>query len=188
MLAFDKARLARPVVPVTAAGVRDGQIYDAYAAGLYGQALLTLDDAGMAEQVVCDVLVAECVRPLPPEASADSVRNRLAVSAYRRCQELNAAHERHDDRAMRQPAGTLARCAGSVRLSRRERGALGLVLFGGVRYVEATGELAISPPDMALLRAVRHKLTAAGTSLPAGSPRTAMSDSAAAAVHGRRVP
>jgi hypothetical protein len=118
-----------------------------------------------------------------------AARRTVAVSAYRRCRELNAAHECHDHPAARRQAGTLARCAGPVRLSRQERCALGLVLCGGVGYVEASRELVISPPDLAaLLRAVLHKLTAVGTSLPAGSSRTATSGSAAAAVHGGRVP
>jgi hypothetical protein len=30
---------------------------------VYQQAVFTLDDAGMAEQVVSDVIVEECVRP-----------------------------------------------------------------------------------------------------------------------------
>src|ERR1035441_2715266 len=55
-------------------------------------------------------------------------------------------------------------------LSREERGALGLVLFGGLGYVQASHEVAISPLDTAaLLRAVLHRLAApSGTSGLAG--------------------
>jgi hypothetical protein len=45
-------------------------------------------------------------------------------------------------------------------LSGKERGALGLVLFGGLGYGQASRELAIAPADIAaLLRAVLHRLT-----------------------------
>jgi hypothetical protein len=50
-------------------------------------------------------------------------------------------------------------------LSREERGALGLVLFGGLGYVQASHEVAISPLDMeALLREILHRLSPSPTS------------------------
>ncbi len=42
---------------------RDEATYDCHAPSLYRQAWLTLDDADLAEQVVSDVIVEECVRP-----------------------------------------------------------------------------------------------------------------------------
>jgi hypothetical protein len=55
----------------------------------------------------------------------------------------------------------------------KERGALGLALFGGLGYVQASHEVAISPLDMtALLRAVLHRLSPSpttGTRSPAAS-------------------
>ena len=67
---------------------RDAHFYDRHASGLYRQALLTLDDAHLAEQVVCDVLVDECVQPRASEGDEENVGYRLAVSAYQRCREL----------------------------------------------------------------------------------------------------
>jgi hypothetical protein len=44
-------------------------------------------------------------------------------------------------------------------LSEKERGALGLVLFGGLGYVQASTVLGIGPRDMAaLLRTVMSRL------------------------------
>ena len=58
MLGPGQANPARACV--TARGDLDADIYDRHADGLYRQALLTLGDARMAEQVVCDVIVDEC--------------------------------------------------------------------------------------------------------------------------------
>jgi hypothetical protein len=56
----------------------------------------------------------------------------------------------------------MAGCITAGRISVRERAALALVIFGHLGYVEAAGEMAISPPDMAaLLLAVLHKLAPA---------------------------
>ena len=54
-------------------------------------------------------------------------------------------------------------CIAPTGLSGTERAALAPMICGGSEYVEAAGELAIAPADMAaLLRAVLSKLTAAG--------------------------
>jgi hypothetical protein len=164
MLRFRRASCARFVGPASGSRARDAEIYDHYAAGLYRQALLTLNDADLAEQVVCDVLVDECVRS-PPDAadvaSAGNASHRLAVSAYWRCQEL-AGHGRRDHPREQRPSKSPADCAGPFSLSRKERGALGLILFGGLSYVQASRELAISPPEMAdLSRAALLRLVTA---------------------------
>jgi hypothetical protein len=148
-------------------GDRAGGLYDQYAAGLYRQALLALDDAGLAEQVVCDVLVEECGRVPAPEDGGADASHRLAVSAHRRCQELNGNVPRDDGRGRRQPSGNVAgRIDPSGLLSGKERGVLGLVLFGGLGYVQASRELTMTPLDTAtLLRTVLHKLAS-----PSGAP------------------
>jgi len=148
MLGFGKVSGGRAAATASAPGGSDERIYDDYADRLYQQALLTLGDVALAEQVVCDVLVEECVGS-PPAASADDARRRLAVAAYRRCQALADRRQRRDQHAQQCP------------LSPEERGALGLVLFGGLGYVQASRVLAVSPLDVAaLLRAVLHKLAA----------------------------
>jgi hypothetical protein len=152
------ASLARPSDPARAPCERDEATYDRHAAGLYRQALLTLDDRGLAEQVVSDVIVAECVRPAAPAsgdsapasgdcaapASGDDERYRLAVAAYRRCQELASGREWHSRGSSQRLAGSLPGCIDPGGLSSTERGALGLVI--------SSTRLA------ALLRAVLHKL------------------------------
>jgi hypothetical protein len=168
MLGSGRASRARMSVTASGPGDRGAEIYEQYAAALYRQALLTLDDAGLAEQVVCDILVDECIRP-PSAAgggSASSARCRLAVSAYRRCQELAAAPGWREHSPAQRPPARPPGCAGLDRLSREERGALGLVLCGGVSYIQASRELAISPQEMAgMLRAVLLGLTAARAGL-----------------------
>jgi hypothetical protein len=139
---------------------RDAHIYDRYASALYRQALLTLDDAYLAEQVVCDVLVEECMRPPAPESDEDNAGCRLAVSAYWRCRELAADPARQDRQPGQRPSVHVVGCMdpGGL-LSEKERAGLGLVLFGGLGYVEASRVLAISPSDMAgVLRTVLHGL------------------------------
>src|ERR1700733_5110812 len=143
---------------------RDAHIYDRYASGLYRQALLTLDDAQLAEQVVCDVLVEECIRPPAPGSDEENASFRLAVSAYWHCRELAGDPARQDRRPARRPGRRPSvRVVGCVDpgglLSEKERAGLGLVLFGGLGYVQASRVLAISPSDMAaLLRAVLRRL------------------------------
>jgi hypothetical protein len=162
--------VSRGRMSVTTCGPRDrdAEIYDLYAAGLYRQALLTLDDTGAAEQVVCDVLVDECVWHRAAVADGDNASCRLAVSAYWRCLELAAGPGWRDHPSGQRPPRSLARCIQEpYRLSRKERGALGLVLFGGLSSVQASRELAISPLEMVgILRAVLLRLTTARAGHP----------------------
>jgi hypothetical protein len=156
------------------ADIADADIYDRYADGLYRQALLTLGDVGLAEQVVCDVIADHCTRVPPSAGGAGDAGYRLPVAAYRRCQELARGPSWHDLPPGRRVSGGVAGCIDPCGLlSREERGALGLVLFGGLGYVQASHEVAISPLDMtALLRAVLHRLSPSpttGTRLPAAS-------------------
>jgi hypothetical protein len=155
-----KTRRAR--VPVKASAPRDraADLYDRHAAGLYRQALLILDDAVLAEQAVCDVIVAECRRPPGPENDRDGTNHRLAVSAYRRCRELAGTPARKDSRSGQRPPGNAAGSAGPGELlSQEERGALGLILFGGLGRSQTCGELTMSPSDLAvLLRTALHRL------------------------------
>lgn len=65
---------------------RAGAVHDLHGDRLYRQALLTLGDAGLAEQVVSDVITGECLRT--PPLDADAGEYGLAVSVRRRCQEL----------------------------------------------------------------------------------------------------
>lgn len=117
----------------------------------------------MAEQVVSDVILGECLRSAPPEGYANAAELRLGISACRRCQDLAgdlAWRSRHCGR--RRP-GSVLDCIAPAGVSGRERAAIALVIFGGCGYVQAAGELAIAPADMAaLLRAVLSRLAAAG--------------------------
>jgi hypothetical protein len=139
---------------------RDARIYDRYASGLYRQALLTLDDAQLAEQVVCDVLVEECMCPREPGTDEENASYRLAVSAYWHCREVADDPARQQRRPGRRPSGRVVGCVdpGGL-LSEKERAGLGLVLFGGLECIQASRVLAISPSDMAaLMRAVLRRL------------------------------
>jgi hypothetical protein len=145
--------------PGPATSSRDRDIYQRYATGLYRQAFLTLGDAALAEHVVRDVIVDECA--LGPGYGEGDTPGRLAGSVFLRCQELAA------DPAGRLPAPRLpADAAGGVDpgglLSAKERGALGLVLIGGLGYERASSVLGIRPRDMAAL--LRTALLRLGTS------------------------
>jgi hypothetical protein len=112
---------------------------------LYRQALLTLGELGMAEQVVSDVILNECQRPALPENHEAAAELRLVISACRRRRDLagdTAWQSRHSGR--RQTGNDLD-CIAPAGLSGRERAALALVIFGGFGYVEAAYELAIAP-------------------------------------------
>lgn len=136
---------------------RDEAIYDRHAARMYRQALLTLGDSSLAEQVVSDVITDECLRPAP---DAGGAQYRLGIAVRRRCQQL-ATDPASWNRISDPPAGQPG-CIPPNRLGVRERAALALVIFGQLGYVEAAEEMAIPPADMAaLLLAVLHKLTAA---------------------------
>lgn len=175
MLGSGKTSLARASVTANEPGDPDADIYDRYAAGLYWQALLTLDDAGLAEQVVLDVIVDECTRVPASVRDADDASHRLPVSAYRRCRELARGPAWHHRSPGQRVSEGVAICIDpGWRLSRNERGALGLVLFGGLGYAEASHEVAISPPRMAaILQAVLHRLTTSHPLSPLTSSGTA---------------
>jgi hypothetical protein len=72
-------------------------------------------------------------------------------------------------------------------LSSRERGALGLVLFGGLGYAQTSRELAIPPSDMAaLLRAALHGLATAAAGLAHSRLPATMTSAAMAAMSAAR--
>jgi hypothetical protein len=152
-------------VPATASQTRRQVIYQRHAAALYRQAMLMLDDSALAEGVVCDVIVDECAVVPAQEHGEGETRYRLARSVFRRCQELAAGPARQDRRP-RRPSLAVSRGIdpGGI-LSEKERGALGLVLCGGLGYVQASTVLGIGPDDMAaLLRTTMRRLSIA----PAG--------------------
>ena len=150
---------------------RSQVIYQRHAAALYRQALLMLGDLALAEDVVCDVIAGECVLVPAQGHAEDETRYRLVHSVFRRCQQLAADPGRPDRCPPQWPSQSVAGCVdpGGI-LSEKERGALGLVLFGGLGYVQASAVLGISPRDAAaLLRTVMGRLAissaaAAGTS------------------------
>jgi hypothetical protein len=138
-------------------GEEAGSFCGRHAAGLYQQALLTLGDEDLAEHVVMSVIVDECIRSGAAGGSARGAARRLAVSTYWRCQEMAGRPAERSRPAVRlAPAGPPGR-GGAGALSVRERGALGLVLFGGLRCAEASRELAMPARDLA---AILHALTA----------------------------
>lgn len=147
-------------VPATASRARKQVIYQRHAAALYRQALLMLDDSALAEGVVCDVIVDECALVPAQEHGEGETRYRLARSVFRRCQQLAAGPARQDRRRSQRPSLSVARGIdpGGI-LSEKERGALGLVLCGGLGYVQASTVLGIGPHDMAaLLRTTMRRL------------------------------
>jgi hypothetical protein len=158
MRGFGKTGTIRAPAMASSDRSRAEDIYDHYGDGLYRQALLTLGDSALAEHVVCDVIVDECVL-FPPRGRGEAeARHRLAESAFRRCQQLAAGD---DCSPRRPPSAGVADCIdpGGL-LSGTERGALGLVLFGGFGYVRASRVVGIRPRDMAfMLHAVLRRLT-----------------------------
>jgi hypothetical protein len=150
---------------------RDADIYDRYAVGLYRQAVLTLGDPVLAERVVSDVIVDECAL-FPPQGRGEAdARYRLAESAFRRCRQLAAGHDRGPGQP---PSAGVAGCIdpGGL-LNGTERGALGLVLFGDLGYVRASKVVGIRQRDMAaLLHTVLRRLTTSSSA--AGDGRQAM--------------
>ena len=158
MLGLGRAGAA--AVPATASRARKQVIYQRHAAALYRQALLMLDDSALAEGVVCDVIVDECALVPAQEHGEGETRYRLARSVFRRCQQLAAGPARQDRRRSHRPSLSVARGIdpGGI-LSEKERGALGLVLCGGLGYVQASTVLGIGPHDMAaLLRTTMRRL------------------------------
>jgi hypothetical protein len=106
-------------------------MYDRHADGLYRQALLTLGDAGMAEQVVCDVIVDECTRV--PVVGGWRWRRELP-SASVGVPALPGTHLRAGKAQPSPRVASVRGVAGCIDpqgfLSREERGALGPGLAG----------------------------------------------------------
>jgi hypothetical protein len=166
MLRFAKTNNVRSFRPGTPAGHRDQDTYDRHAGSLYRQAFLTTDDSEMAEQVVSDVIVEECVWP-PAAVRGQDAGRRLAVSAYRRCMELAGGPAPESRISARRTGGSAGRI-GPGGLSVRERGVLGLVVFGALGYRQVGVELGLSASEVsALLRAALVKAAASESgSLP----------------------
>jgi len=157
MLKSGKDGAVRTRVTADPARIRD--ICHRYAARLYQQALLTTGDPASAEHVVRDVLAGECALTPVAEDSEDDTRYRLAESVFRHCERLAADPAGRGGRPAPPPAGGMDP---DGLLSERERGALGLVLIGGIGYVRASAVLGICPRDMAaLLRAALLRMAAA---------------------------
>ena len=129
----------------TVSPARGQEIYQRCAVALYRQALLNLDDSASAGHVVCDPVVNEYALAVMPERGEDDARYHLAELVFRRSRQLAAGLAQQD------------RWSG--------RGALGLVLSGGLGYIRISAAMGIHPREMAaLLGAVLRKLT---TSPPA---------------------
>lgn len=166
MLRFAKTATGSGSTPGTVAGQDAADIYDRYAGHLFRQALFTLDDIELAEQVAGDVIVGECVRPAAASGRPDLAR-RLTVAAYVRCMELARSETRTSAGRRRRRAGA---CAGPDGLSARERGALGMVLFGGIGYRQAGADLGISAREVAaILRGALVKAAAKPDTVPAAA-------------------
>jgi hypothetical protein len=82
MLGLGKAGTAR--ASAAAASGRSQDIYRRYAVALYTQALLTVDDPALAEQLVSDVAVNERALALVPERGEDDARHRGVPGIYPR--------------------------------------------------------------------------------------------------------
>ena len=152
---------------VTARSAHSRDIYRRYAARLYRQAFVTLGDLVLAEHVVRDVIAGECALGPVPKGGKDNVRYRLAESVFRRCQQLAADPARRGCRPAQPPSGDgVDGIDPGGLLSETERGALGLVLVGGLDYVRASRVLGMRPRDMAaLLRAVLLKLATSSATI-----------------------
>jgi sporulation protein YlmC with PRC-barrel domain len=184
IIKFAKARLGRSAEPGNAASLTGIDVYDRYADRLYRQALFTLDDRGLAEGAVSDVIAEEIFEP---EAAVrrPQVAARLAVRVYWRC--MAAA----DSRAWvsRVPGHGWGANASSARpsgLTARERGLLGMALFGGLTYEQAGAGLGLPPAEVAaMLRFVLVKAAAAErVDLPAASTAGSIAARAQPAANG----
>jgi hypothetical protein len=165
MAALRKTSGFHSCVAAGAAPSRDADLYERYGRRLFRQALLTTGDEAVAEQVVSDVIAGECASA-GRERGKDDTRYRLAESAFRRCQELAATPARREPRPGQRPAvDAPGGPEPAAVLSRTELGALALVIFGGLGYVQASAVLGISPPDMAaMLRSALLRFTTSSVS------------------------
>jgi hypothetical protein len=164
MLRSGKNGTVRTFVPACSARSQD--MYQRYASGLYRQAFLTLGDSALAVHVVRDVIADECALPPAPEFGEDDTRHRLAESVFRRCQQLAADRARRDCRPAPPPRDVVSCADPGGFLSEKERGALGLVLIGGLGYVRASKVLGMCPRDMAaLLRTALLRLATSSASV-----------------------
>jgi hypothetical protein len=164
MLGLGKTRTAG--ARAAASRTRREVIYQRHAAALYQQALLMLDDSAVAQNVVCDAIIDECALVPAHEHDEDETRYRLAQSVFRHCQELAAGPARHRRLPQRPSLGSVGRIDPGGILSEKERAALGLVLCGGLEYVQASTVLRIGPYEMAdLLRTVMRRLAISPTAV-----------------------
>lgn len=100
---------------------------------LYRLAFLTLGGQALAEYVTREVILDECaLAPLAGQGEGD-LRHRLVESVFLRCRQLAADLAGPGCRPAQPPSGDDADCVdpGGL-LSETERGALGLVLIGGL--------------------------------------------------------
>ena len=136
-------------------------MYQRYATVLYRLAFLTLGDPALAEYVTREVILDECALAPVAGQGEDDMRHRLVESVFLRCQQLAADLAGPCCRNAQPPSADAAdRADPGGLLSETERGALGLVLIGGLGYVRASAVLGICPRDMAaLLRTALLKLT-----------------------------
>ena len=159
MLRFAKASGGRGFAPETADSLTGIDVYDRYAGNLYRQALFTLDDRGLAEGVVGDVIAEEILKPAATVGDQHAAVG-LAVAAYWRCMAVADSRAR----VSRVRAHGLEADPGWTGLSgltARERGVLGVVLFGGLSYQQAGVGLGLSAAEVAaLLRSVLVKAAA----------------------------
>jgi hypothetical protein len=96
--------------PARPGPARSQGIYQRHAAPLYRQTLLMLGDLALADDVVCDVIVGECV-PVAAEGHAeDETRYRLVQSVFRRCQQLAGDPGRQDRCPPQWPSQSVAGC------------------------------------------------------------------------------
>ena len=82
MLGLGKTGTVR--ASAAASSGRGREIYRRYAVALYTQALLTVDDPALAEQVVYDVAVNECALALVPKRGKDDACHRRVLAIYPR--------------------------------------------------------------------------------------------------------
>jgi hypothetical protein len=81
MLGLGKTGTVR--ASATASSARSRDLYQRYAVALYRQALLTLDDSALTEDVVYDVVVNERALALVPERGEDNGRYRRVLGSIR---------------------------------------------------------------------------------------------------------